>query len=64
MFNYTLNAEIARQRQAEMLQRADRHHSLFRRSRASVVADRNAACSVIDLPTHRGRLSPGECLVA
>lgn len=43
--NFTLNAEIARQRQAEMLQRADRHHYLFRRSRAAQVADRAAACA-------------------
>ena len=59
--SYTLNLEIARQRQSEALTRSDRHHCLFRRRLA---ATSPMSCDVIDMPASRGRTSAGESLVA
>ncbi|MDO8364173.1 MAG: hypothetical protein Q7V88_14865 [Actinomycetota bacterium] len=59
--NFQLVSEITRQRQSDMLARAERRHRLFRRPMTSGTPSH---CAVIDLPVQRVHSSPGESLVA
>lgn len=59
--NFHLITEISRQRQSDMLARAERRHRLFRRPMTS---GHPTLCAVVDLPAQRVHSSPGESLVA
>jgi hypothetical protein len=59
-----LTAEIALNRQAQVLRQAERWHRLFRPATAGTIVSRPSHCAVIDLPVAGAHTSPVEALVA